>query len=414
MPKTNVIKDEKLVNLFLEGAVDQVLPDKESLRKKLLSGDRVTAYMGFDPTGPYLHVGHAMGIRALRILQQLGHRVIFLVGDYTARVGDPDKLSTRELLTTEKIAENMSGWKDQAAQLIDFDNSDNPVEFRHNFEWLSKLELEDIIKLMSNMTVGQMLERDLFRKRIDPDNPIFLQELIYPLMQGYDSVAMNVDLELGGTDQIFNMMVGRDLVKRYLNKDKWVRANVMMPAPDGITMSKTKGNGINLSDSAENMYGVAMSYSDDQIITGLKLLTDMPDSEIKEIENAIDSGENPMNYKKLMAFKIVEIIKGEKDAREAQSHFENTIQGSSVSEKRTRISLQKLDSSLTIKNKSGDPVTIVSELISSSKGQAKILLQQNGVEINQKKFKYSGSEKLELQVNDIIKIGKRNWFEIVD
>jgi tyrosyl-tRNA synthetase len=414
MSKSKVITDQQLIDRFLDWAVDKILPTKEGLEKKLRSGEGLTAYMGFDPTGPYLHVGHAMGIRALRILQQLGHRVIFLVGDYTARVGDPDKDSTRELLTPEKISQNMQGWKEQASQIIDFEDKDNPVEFLHNYEWLSKLNLEELIKLMSTTTVQQMMERDLFARRLKENNPIQLQEFIYPLMQGYDSVAMEVDLELGGTDQIFNMMVGRDLVKKYLNKEKFVRAQQMMPAPDGITMSKTKGNGINLSDSAADMYGIAMSYSDEQILTGLRLLTDTTKEELKEIEQALEKGENPMDYKKLMAYRIVELIKGKSKAKEAQAHFEKTVQGEGRSEKdTTKISQEKLSKRLDHLKKQGDIATIISEMHNISKSQAKQLVKQGGVEVNEEKITDLQKE-VNLKINDIIKVGKRNWYEIVE
>lgn len=410
--KGRVITDEKLIARFLSWSVDKILPDKDGLAKKLYSGERITAYMGFDPTGPYLHVGHAMGVRALRILQQLGHRVIFLVGDYTARVGDPDKDTTRKLLTEAEIAENMAGWKDQVAGLIDFDDAVNPVEFKHNFEWLSKLKLEDLVRLMSKMTVQQMLERDLFQKRLGENKPLQLQELIYPLMQGFDSVAMGVDVELGGTDQIFNMMVGRDLVKAYLGKEKYVRAHRMMPAPEGITMSKTRGNGINLSDSAHDMYGKAMSYADEHIITGLELLTDTSEDELEQIAAAIKTGENPMQFKKLMAERIVTLVKGKGAAAEAEKYFESTVQNREISSERTKISLAKVVKRLEHIGKLGDPVTTLAELMETSKGQIKQLLRQGGVELNGEKL--TEASELKLQLGDILKVGKRNWFEVVD
>jgi tyrosyl-tRNA synthetase len=411
MPK--VLTDRKLIDKFLDRGVDSIFPKQSALRNKLMKGDRITAYMGFDPTGPYLHVGHAMGIRAMRILQQLGHRVIFLVGDYTARVGDPDKDKVRKLLTAEEIEKNMAGWQEQASQLIDFEDKENPVEFLHNYDWLAKIDLEKIIELMSTMSVQQMLERDMFAKRMQEEKPIYLQEFIYPLMQGYDSVAMEVDLELGGTDQIFNMLVGRDLVKQYLNKEKFVRAHEMMPAPEGLTMSKTKGNGINLSDSPEDMYGIAMSYPDEHIVTGLRLLTDTEEEELEEISNAIKKGDNPMHYKKLMAYRIVETIKGKQAAQRGEEHFENTVQKDEVSEQRTIISLQKLNEKLSKSGKTNDTIEIISELSGNSRSQAKQLLKQNGIELNQKKLSKSDTE-IALKAGDIIKIGKRNWFEFVE
>lgn len=415
MATTNVkvSTDEKLIDKFLNRGVEKLYPGREKLEDKLKSGVRLTAYMGFDPTGPYLHVGHAMGIRALRILQQLGHRVIFLVGDYTARVGDPDKDSTRELLTPEKIKENMSGWKEQAGQIIDFEDSKNPVEFAHNFDWLSKLNLEELIKLMSNMTVQQMLERDLFAKRLDKNNPIQLQEFIYPLMQGYDSVAMEVDIELGGADQTFNMLVGRDLVKNYLGKEKFVRTHQMMPAPNGITMSKTKGNGINLADNPEDMYGKAMSYADEHIVQALELLTDVEMSEIEVIEKSIAAGENPMPHKKFLAKQIVAELKGEAAATKAEQYFEDTVQNKDASQAQTtKISLEKMQNSLRPKGKDTDSITILAELNESSKGDIKRLLKQGGIKLNDQKLQ-PADKQLQLKPGDIVQIGKRNYFEIV-
>ena len=279
MPK--ILKDKKLIDEFLNRGVEAIYPSKEAFRKKLMSGKRLKIYEGFDPTGPHLHVGHAMGIRALSILQKLGHEVIFLVGDYTAKIGDPDKDTTRKMLTDEEIENNMSSWKQQAGQLIDFGGK-NPVRFERNYKWLSKLKLNDLIKLMSNITVQRMLERDMFERRIKEGDPIRLHEFIYPLMQGYDGVAMEVDMEIGGTDQTFNMLVGRDLIESYLGKEKFVRTNKMMDAPDGRTMSKTKGNGINLADSPEEIFGKAMSYSDGHILPGFELLTAVPMEEIEK------------------------------------------------------------------------------------------------------------------------------------
>ena len=176
---SKVIIDKELIEKFLTRGVEAIYPTAEEFKKKLYSGERLKIYQGFDPTGKFLHVGHAMGIRALRILQQLGHEVIFLIGDYTARVGDPDKDTGRKMLTEKDIEENMAGWKEQAAQLIDF-GGDNPVQFKRNYEWLSKLKLDDLIKLMSHMTVQQMLERDMFERRLNEGDPIGLHEFIYP------------------------------------------------------------------------------------------------------------------------------------------------------------------------------------------------------------------------------------------
>ena len=400
MPK--VITDEKLIDKFLERGVEAIYPSKEKLKKKLISGERIRAYQGFDPSGPHLHVGHAIGIRALRILQQLGHEVIFLVGDYTAKVGDPDKEVTRALLSDEQIEKNMSGWKTQASQLIDFEG-ENPVLFKRNYEWLSKLKLNDLIKLMSHITVQRMLERDMFERRIKEGDPIRLREFIYPLMQGYDGIAMEVDMEIGGTDQTFNMLVGRDLVKSYLGREKFVRTNKMMNAPDGITMSKTRGNGVNLADTSEDMYGKVMSYSDDAICPGFELLTEVPLSEIEEMKKAIKEGSNPMDFKKKLAFEIVKEIKGEEVARDAQEEFVKKFQkGEMPNEART------IEASI----EASIVDTIVDAGLAESNSDAKRKIKQGGVEIDGKKIDLD--TKITKEMNGkILKVGKKDFKKIV-
>ncbi|OGF26514.1 tyrosine--tRNA ligase [Candidatus Falkowbacteria bacterium RIFOXYA2_FULL_47_9] len=386
MPKVST--DKTLIEKFLTRGVEKIYPSSEALRQKLMSGERLRIYQGFDPSGPYLHVGHAMGIRALRILQELGHEVIFLVGDYTAKVGDPDKDTAREILSDETIKKNMAGWKKQAAQLIDFEGK-NPVRFERNYKWLSKLKLEDVIKLMSHTTLQQTLARSLFKKRLDENEEIYLQELLYPLMQGYDSVAMAVDIEIGGTDQTFNMLVGRDLCKSYLGKEKFVRTNKMMDAPDGITMSKTRGNGINLGDSAENMYGKAMSYPDSAILSGLELLTDISMEVIKNIGKSLKARENPMQYKKMMAFEIVKTIKGVKEAQAAQKHFESTVQKKETPDE---VRSKKLE----VRNKNIVDLLIECDL-AASKSEARRLIEQGGIKIDGEVVK---------DINKIIEITK--------
>lgn len=398
-----VLIDDKLINEFLTRGVDNVYPSKEALRKVLKSGKRIKAYQGFDPTGKYLHVGHAMGIRGLRILQQLGHEVIFLVGDFTARIGDPDKDKTRKLLTTKEIEENMKGWKEQAAQLINFVGA-NPVRFMHNYQWLSKLKLDDLIELMSKATVQQMIERDMFDRRLKENDPIRLQEFIYPLMQGYDSVAMRVDLELGGTDQLFNMLMGRSLCKAYLDKEKFVRTNILMEAPDALTMSKTKGNGINLSDTPEDMYGKAMSYSDDLIVKGLRLLTEVPLEDIVEIENEIKKGKNQMTHKKFMAYEIVKTIMGDKKAAKAQEHFEQTVQQGQMAS--GDMTTTKIKGYMTLLDflKLTNPNDL-------SSAELKRVVAQGGVELNDNKV-LDFNQELEFNIGDVVKIGKRTYVKV--
>ncbi|MFA5776256.1 MAG: tyrosine--tRNA ligase [Patescibacteria group bacterium] len=410
---SKILIDKEKIERFLNRGVANIYPNVSELRKKLESGDRLRVYQGFDPTGPYLHVGHAMGVRALRLLQEMGHEVIFLVGDYTAKVGDPDKDATREILTDVEIEHNMEGWKKQVSKLIDFEG-ENPVLFKRNYEWLSKLTPEDLIKLMSHATVQQMVERDLFQKRIANNNMIQLQEFIYPLMQGYDSVAMNVDIEIGGTDQTFNMLMGRHLVKEYLGKEKFVRTNKMMDAPDSKTMSKTKGNGINLSDTPEIMYGKAMSYNDAHILVGLELLTDTADREIAEIKVAIEKGENPMIYKKLMAKRIVSILHGEKAGMEAESKFNKTVQNKEINQESVSPSkapddntlLEFLKTATEGRYSSGEIKRVIEQ------GGVVVIKEQGGVVKSRQKVT-DFNARVDTSPDTIYKFGKREFFRPV-
>jgi len=401
---SKIIVDHAKIEHFLTRGVAAIYPTPADLRTKLESGERLRVYQGFDPTGPFLHVGHAMGVRALRLLQELGHEVIFLVGDYTAKVGDPDKDTTRKILTDAEIEHNMAGWQKQVGRLIDFAGP-NPVLFKRNFTWLSKLTLEQSIALMAHATVQQMTERDLFQKRLAAGNPIQLQEFIYPLLQGYDSVAMQVDLEIGGTDQTFNMLMGRHLVKEYLAKDKFVRTTKMMDAPDGRTMSKTKGNGINLSDPPEAMYGKAMSYDDAHIMVGLELLTDTPESELQAIKAALDRGENPMGYKKLMAKRIVELLHGSAAAVAAEENFTATVQNKVISPNQV----------VPSQASAGDTILDFLKTALAGKystGDIKRTIEQGGVEENGHKITNINAP-LNTDPTTIIHFGKRDFFRPV-
>ena len=382
MPK--VLKDEKLIEEFLTRGVETVVPSPEALREKLMSGER---------------------IRALRILQKLGHEVIILVGDFTAIAGDPSDGKNRKIMTEEEINKNMEGWKQQASQLIDFEG-DNPAKFLRNSEWLSKLNLQDLINLMSKTTVQQMLERDLFQRKLKELNPIGLQEFIYPLMQGYDSVAMDVDLEIGGNDQIFNMLMGRSLMRVLKNKEKFVRGHELMEAPDTVTMSKTKGNGINLGDKPEDIYGKAMSYPDELILKGLRLLTDMPLEEIWNIQEKMKAEDNPMPYKKIMAYEITKMIKGEKEAEKAQKFFEDTVQNKDI----------KTDA--TTKTSVKGMLQLIEFLKQVDNGENSLsairrVIEQGGVEIDGNKIT-DPFLIIDFKPGTIVKFGKRKFYEVTN
>jgi len=239
-------KDNQIIERILNKGVEQILPSKEVLRKKLLSGKRLTVYQGFDPTAPSLHIGHTVGMRKLEDFRKLGHKVIFLIGDFTARIGDPSdkkeaRESARKILTKEEVESNLRNYVEQASHIIDIKNKENPVEIRYNSEWHDKLTFSEVITLASEFTVQQMIKRSMYQQRIKEDKPIFLNEFLYPIMQGYDSVVMDVDVEVGGNDQLFNMLAGRDMVLNHLKKDKIVLAGKLLETADGNKMGNQKG-----------------------------------------------------------------------------------------------------------------------------------------------------------------------------
>lgn len=331
-----IITDENKINDLIERGVENIFV-KEELIKKLKSGKRLTVYFGIDPTGPTLHMGHAIGIRKLKEFQDLGHQVILLMGDFTAMIGDPDKKQARKPITHKEVLKNLKKYKKQASKFLKFEGA-NKAQFKFNSTWLSKMKFEDVLNLASKMTVDQMLKRDMFKKRIEEESPIYIHEFLYPLMQGYDSVVMDVDVEIGGNDQTFNMLAGRHLAAQISNKDKSVIAVKLLVDNTGNKMGKTEGNMISFEDSPKDVFGKVMSWSDSMIISGFELCTNVLLSEIKEIELKISSGENPMIFKKKLAFEIVKIFFDEKKATLAQDAFSSTFEKGEIPEEMTEIS----------------------------------------------------------------------------
>jgi len=369
------IKDEKIINRILEKGVEQVLPSKDALRELLLSGRRLNIYQGFDPTAATLHIGHTVGMRKLEDFRKLGHQVIFLIGDFTARIGDPtDKTSARVSLTKQQVEENMKVYVEQASKIIDFFNKDNPVKVLHNSQWLEPLTFSDIIELASEFTVQQMIKRSMFQKRLEEDKPIYLHEFLYPLMQGYDCVMMDIDVEVGGNDQLFNMLAGRDLIKSKLNKDKIVLAGKLLSTSDGIKMGKSEGNMIKLSDSNNDIYGKVMAFSDDQILTGFETLTNFELEDVQKIKERIESGENPIQLKKELAYQVTMELQGEEQSKQAQEYFEKIFQKKDID---TEIPKKILNTSQI------NIVDLILNLgITDSKSQARRLIEQGAVKLD--------------------------------
>ncbi|MBI3397497.1 tyrosine--tRNA ligase [Candidatus Woesebacteria bacterium] len=372
----------------LTRGVEKVLPTKEGLAK-IMAERKITLYQGFDPSNPSLHVGNFIGIRKLSQFQKLGHRVIFLVGDFTGMIGDPtDKSAARRKLTREEILNNLKDYKDQAGKILEF-TGPNAAKIMFNYDWLSKLTFEDVVELASHFTVQQMIERDFFQNRLKEGKPIYLHEFLYPLMQGYDSVAMDVDLEIGGSDQLFNILAGRTLMKEIKNKEKYALSLKLLTDPSGKKMGKTTGNAIFLTDSPTDIFAKVMAFPDAMLPLATELLTDIP---IEEIRNP-----NQLGLKKKVGLDIVGQIYGEKKAKEAQKSFEDTFQKKAPKYSKEIDSLGKIIDTLAQIDSVG------------SKTQAKRLLLQGAIDVNGKKTTDSNYT---LKSGDQVKVGERVFVKI--
>ncbi len=329
------------IDELLSRGIQNIYPSKEFLENKIKKGEKLTIYLGIDPTGPSLHLGHAIPIKKLSEFQKMGHKIILLMGDFTAMIGDPtDKGATRKQLTHKEVMFNLKNYKKQASKLISFKGK-NPALFKFNSKWLSKMNFEDVLSLASNMTVQQMLERDMFEKRMKEGKPIYIHEFMYPLMQGYDSVAMNVDGEIGGNDQTFNMLCGRDMLKTIKNKEKFVITVKLLEDNGGKKMGKTENNMVSLSDSSDEMYGKIMSWTDGLIVPGFELCTNVSSSEIQIISNELSKGVNPKDLKMRLAHNIVSIYYGKEKADEAQNKWDNTFSKKEIPENILEIEINK-------------------------------------------------------------------------
>ncbi len=319
--KETITPNTKDIEVFLSKGVENVFPSKEAFAKALSSGKRLTVYLGVDPTGPTLHMGHAIPLMKLSVLQKMGHKVILLMGDFTAMIGDPtDKSATRKKLTRTEVLNNLKAYKKQAATFLSFSGA-NAAEIKYNSTWLSKMSFADVVELASNMTVQQMIERDMFSNRMKEGKPIHLHEFLYPLMQGYDSVAMNVDAEIGGNDQTFNMLAGRTLLRTLKNKEKFVLTTKLLVDSTGKKMGKSEGNMITLADSPKDMFGKVMSNADSLIIPSYELCTRVSEEDIEKERAFLANGGNPRDAKMRLAVAITEVYHGKEAAEKAKESF---------------------------------------------------------------------------------------------
>ncbi len=370
--KAIVPTPEQLDSLLNRGVADIIV--REQLEARLKKGERLTLYNGVDPTGADLHLGHAIILRKMRQFQDLGHEVILLIGDFTAQIGDPTgKTTARVPLTHEQVLANAKDYQKQAAGILDFKGK-NPVKIRFNSEWLAKLTFKEVVQLSMQFTVQQMIERDMFQDRIKNSQPIGLHEFLYPLMQGYDSAAMDVDLELGGNDQLFNMLAGRTLMKSLKNKDKYVLTTPLLEGLDGRKMSKSYNNYVAITAAPDDMYGKLMSMKDELITKYFEICTEVPLPEIKKMAAEMKAGANPRDFKMKLAHAIVAMYHSPKAADDAKQHFLNVFQKHELPTDIKTIPFPKGE--VTIKNLLTGTATV------ESGSEAVRVVKEGGVKIN--------------------------------
>lgn len=387
------------IDEVLTRGVDKIYPDRASL-KKTMQGKKLRVYQGFDPTGTELHIGHMVGLRKLAQFQKLGHHVIFLIGDGTGRAGDPSgKSRTREeFLSKEELRQNAKTYVEQAGKIVDF-KSKNPIEILYNGDWLGKLSYDEILDLAGHFSFQQIAERDLFQERIKSGETLNFRETLYPLFQGYDSVAMNIDLEIGGSDQTFNMLCGRQLVKQMQGREKFVLTTPLLTDSQDIKIGKTEGNVIALTDDPADLFGKIMALGDDVIVKGSEYLTDLPIGEVREIGEKIKKGQNPMQFKKKLAFEVVKQLNSQKTAQSAQESFESTF-GKRETPKDVE-TLPYQDSTVLD--------YFIDQRLIASKSEAKRLLKEGAIDIDGEVITDSDTK---VEKGNIIKIGKKRFFKI--
>ncbi|MEI8061831.1 MAG: tyrosine--tRNA ligase [bacterium] len=395
-------KDEEKIEHLLNRGVEQILPSVDFLRSKLKSGQRLKIYTGIDPTGPFLHLGHSIWLEKLRQFQDLGHEIVLLIGGFTATIGDPTgKDTARKVLTENEVASNAKKYVEQAAKILNFKGK-NPAKVLNNSKWLKKMNFSDILKLSSLITVDQLLKRDMFEKRVLEGKPIYLHEFMYALMQGYDSVILDVDVEVGGNDQLFNMLVGRDFQKKINNKEKFVLTMKLLTDSSGKKMGKSEGNMVTLEDGPNEMYGKVMSWTDSMIVPGFELCTRITDQDLKNISDDLGRTEtNPRDVKMKLAHEVVSLYYDEHKALSAGKNFTQTFQKHQLPDEIQTVSVVsgELLSKILFENNLIDSV-----------GEFKRLVKEGAVNINENQKVDSFSITIDQDVT--VKVGKKRFLKI--
>jgi len=380
------------VEIFTEAELAQKLAETSK------SGRQLRIKLGLDPTSPDIHLGHTVVLRKMRQFQDLGHKAVLIIGDYTARIGDPTgQNSTRPILSPEQIEQNAKTYFEQAGKILD--TSAEKLEVRYNSEWLEKLTLMELIQIAAKKTVAQMLQRDTFKKRLQADVDVYTHEFIYPLMQGYDSVMIESDVELGGTDQTFNNLVGRDIQKGYDQQPQIVITMPILVGLDGKEkMSKSKGNYIGVTDEPNDMFGKVMSISDDMMENYFTLLTDLPTEKIAEL---VDSGKaHPKEAKVMLGKTIVSQFYDEAAADTAAAEFDNVFAQGQLPEEIPEFAL--LSEPISAKQ-----LLLTCKLVSTG-GEAKRMIKQSAASINGEKLTDPNAE-ITPKEGAVIRVGKRKF-----
>lgn len=389
---------DSLQNVLSRGVVN-IIPNTELLSKKLSTGEKLNIYLGIDPTATRIHLGHAVPLRVLQKFAEMGHNVTFLIGDFTALIGDTsDKDTERPVLTSDQIEANFKTYKEQASKILDF----SKIKVVHNSEWLSKLTFAEIVKLTQSFSFGDFASRELIKKRLTEGKKVGLHEALYPVMQGYDSYYMDTDIQIGGADQTFNMQAGRTLQKDLRNKESFVLATNYLTGTDGRKMSKSWGNAIWLDDTPDDMFGKVMSIEDNLIIEYFVLATSTPEEKIEEIKKRLES-ENPMILKKELALRIVSELYSTEEAQNASENFQKTVQNKELPDVIPEYKMQENEGIMDI---------LVNSKSVESKSDAKRLLEQNALELEGEKLDL-GNINTEVKKGAVLKIGKHKYLKVI-
>lgn len=391
--------DKQKINELLTRGVNEVI-DKENLEKKLLSGKQLRIKFGIDPTSPNIHLGRAIPLLKLKDFQNLGHKIIFIIGDFTGLVGDTsDKESERPMLSKNIIKNNLKSYLSQARKILDSKN----LEVKFNSRWLARLDFNDISTQADQFSVADFIARDNIKKRLTAGKRVSLREVLYPLMQGYDSVAVKAEVEIGGTDQRFNLLAGRTMQSYFGQKPQDILMTNLIMGTDGRKMSSSWGNTINLDDNPTDMFGKIMKINDAEIIEYFIHCTRYPMEKINELKFDLKT-KNPRDIKQKLAFEIVKTIHGEKEAENAEKHFVSVFQNKETPSEVKVIEINKKNII------SQELLKIV--LPNNSKSENKRLLDQNGVKFDSQTIKFDQEITLSSQ-EKLLTIGKRQFFHIV-